>query len=109
MKRSPECRAAYRALIHHALEGAEMHTRAMEDGHVADEHRTIHHAMAMRALDHADEMNAISRAAFIGNTASQDPVVDGAIESGESGTAAESADGLQCSRFSQCRAARPLL
>jgi len=83
MKRSPECRAAYRALIHHALEGAEMHTRAMEDGHVADEHRTIHHAMAMRALDHADEMNAISRAAFIGNTASQDVVVDGAIESGE--------------------------
>jgi hypothetical protein len=83
MKRSPECRAAYRALIHHALEGAEMHTRAMEDGHVADEHRTIHHAMAMRALDHADEMNAISRAAFIGNTASQEPVVDGAIESGE--------------------------
>jgi hypothetical protein len=55
----------------------------MEDGHVADEHRTIHHAMAMRALDHAEEMHAISRAAFIGDTASQEVVVDGTIESGE--------------------------
>jgi len=82
MKR-PESRAAYRALIHHALEGAEMHTRALEDGHIAEEHRSVHHAMAMRALDHADEMNSICRAAFIGDTASQDVVVDGAIESGE--------------------------
>jgi hypothetical protein len=82
MKR-PESRAAYRALIHHALEGAEMHTRALEDGHIAEEHRSVHHAMAMRALDHADEMHAICRAAFIGDTASQEPVVDGAIEHGE--------------------------
>lgn len=76
-KSSPEARMAYRGMIGHALEHAEMHARALEDGHVGDEHKTMHHAMAMRALDSAEEMHSVMCSAFIGDKASQEVVVDG--------------------------------
>ncbi len=77
MKRTPEARTVMRGLIHHALEHAEMHARAMEDGHIADENRAMHHAMAMRSLDHASDMHDVYRSVFLGDKASQDIVVDG--------------------------------
>lgn len=76
MMKTPMARAAYRGMIHHAMEHADMHVRAMEDGHVADEMKPMHRAMAMRALDGADEMHEMMRSAFIGNNAKQDVVVD---------------------------------
>ena len=49
MKRTPEARNVLRGLIHHALEHADMHARAMEEGHISDEHRAMCHAAALRA------------------------------------------------------------
>lgn len=77
MKRTPEARAVMRGLIHHAMEHADLHARAMEDGMIADEHRAMHHAMAMRMLDHASDMHDVYRAVWLGDKASQDVVVDG--------------------------------
>jgi hypothetical protein len=77
MKRTPEARNVMRGLIHHAMEHADMHARAMEDGHIADEHRAMHHAMAMRSLDQASDMHDVYRSVFLGDKANQDIVVDG--------------------------------
>lgn len=60
--KTPMSRAMYRGLIQHSLEGADMHAQMMEGGHVADEHRAMHHAMAMRMLDHAADMASTMRA-----------------------------------------------
>lgn len=78
MKRTPEARSVVRGLIHHAMEHADMHARAMEDGHISDEHRSMCHAMAMRSLDHAAEMHDMYRAVWLGDKASQSVIVDAA-------------------------------
>lgn len=83
MKRTPEARAAYRGMIHHSLEHADMQMRLMDEGHVADESCAAHRAMAMRALDHAEEMQEMCRSAFAGDVASQDIKVDGGMATGE--------------------------
>ena len=77
MKRTPEARMCMRALIHHALEHADMHARAMEDGHISDEHRAMCHAAALRALDTAAELHSAYRAVWLGATPSQE-IVDSA-------------------------------
>lgn len=77
MKRTPEARNVMRGLIHHALEHADMHARAMEDGHISDEHRAMCHAAALRALDTAAELHSAYRAVWLGSTPSQE-IVDSA-------------------------------
>lgn len=77
MKRTPEARMCMRALIHHALEHADMHARAMEDGHISDEHRAMCHAAALRALDTAAELHSAYRCVWLGATPSQE-IVDSA-------------------------------
>ena len=77
MKRTPEARNVMRDLIHHALEHADMHARAMEEGHISDEHRAMCHAAALRALDTAAELHSAYRAVWLGSTLSQE-IVDSA-------------------------------
>ena len=78
MKRTPEARNVMRGLIHHALEHADMHARAMEEGHISDEHRAMCHAAALRALDTASELHNAYRAVWLGATPSQEIVVESA-------------------------------
>lgn len=78
MKRTPEARAVVRGLIHHAMEHADMHARALEDGHISDEHRAMCHAMAMRSLDHAAELHDMYRTVWLGDKPSQSVIVDAA-------------------------------
>ena len=78
MKRTPEARSVVRGLIHHAMEHADMHARAMEDGHISDEHRAMCHAMAMRSLDHAAELHDMYRGVWLGDKPSQSVIVDAA-------------------------------
>lgn len=78
MKRTPEARNVMRGLIHHALEHADLHARAMEEGHISDEHRAMCHAAALRALDTASELHNAYRAVWLGATPSQEIVVESA-------------------------------
>ena len=59
MKNTPEAQHVYRALIADAMEHADMHARALSDGHVGDEHREMHIAHACRALDMADALHGV--------------------------------------------------
>lgn len=100
MMKTPMARAAYRGMIQHALEHADMHVRAMEDGHVSDEMKPQHRAMAMRALDSADEMHEMGRSAFLGNVSKQDIVVDsGSSTDGEVYNIPRTADVEMSTRF----------
>lgn len=103
MKRTPEARAVMRGLIAHAMEGADLHARAMEDGHIADESRAVHHAMAMRYLDHAADMQDMYRTVWMGDKASQEIVVDGGAVGEVYGTP-NIAEGELKLRFSQVSA-----
>lgn len=103
MKRTPEARNVMRSLIAHAMEGADLHARAMEDGHIADESRALHHAMAMRYLDHAADMQDMYRTVWMGDKASQEIVVDGGAVGEVYGTP-NIAEGELKLRFSQVSA-----
>lgn len=59
MKNTPEAQLAYRAAIAHAMEHADLHARMLADGHVGDEHREMHIAHAVRALDMADALHGV--------------------------------------------------
>lgn len=100
MKRTPEARAMMRGLIHHALEHADMHARALEEGLVSDEHRAMYHAAALRALDTAAELHDCYRTVWLGATPSQAIVVDSA-DVGMEYSVPKMADGELKTRFAQ--------